>query len=171
MAFWLKTINHRKLVQELYDKRVLHNLLGLKPSPTVVNGDDSGVTLGIPTSSASQAVRSTQSAWHQAEVGVRSDDEHRPSRRRHVSEDEDEGRYDINRRQPPQKRRKMGRPQDSHTIFTTDDEHDSIRDSLDEEEAHYEVDLKDVGMAEKRRSFWLSKAIDMGGTIDDDNDS
>lgn len=109
---------------------------------------------------------------------MESDNEHRFSRYAHATEEQDEGRYDINRRQPPQKRRKIGKPKDSHTVFTTDDddefERNSVRveaegaDSLDEEEAHYasydEVETRGTERTEKRRSYWLSKALDIGGS-------
>jgi non-canonical poly(A) RNA polymerase PAPD5/7 len=178
MMYLLKTVNHRKLVQELYDKRVLHNLLGLKPSPTIVSGADSGTngtaSRRLSSPGPSQAAKRTQSAWHRAEVGVKSDDdEYLPPRRRHAAEDHDEGRYDMR----PQKLRKIERPQANfHTVFTTDDdeyERSSVRvesvDSLDEEEGHYASDDElnsDQGRAKKRRSFWLSKAMNIGIDMD-----
>jgi hypothetical protein len=176
MMYHLKTINHRKLVQELYDKRTLHNLLGLKPSPITVNGDDGKMNGNASRRpSPPRPVKIAQSTRH--ETPVESDEDYLPTRRR---QDQNEGRYDIGRR--PRKFRKIERPQDSHTVFTTDDddeyyERSSVRiesaDSFDEEEAHYAVDKVDLrnparGRAEKRRSYWLSKAINIGGSIDDD---
>ena len=173
-----QTINHRKLVQELYDKRVLHNFLGLKPSPVIVRNDDEKAN-GIASrkSSPPLATRSAQSTWHKAKLGKESDDEYLPTRPRYAAEDKDEDRYNLRRRQLPRKRRKIG-PQNSYTVYTTDDDDEyeptsAGVDSLDEE-AHYasddDFDLRNVhrGKLEKRRSYWLSKAINIGGSVDDE---
>lgn len=178
MGITQETMNHRKLVQELYDKRVLHNLLGLKPSPTVVKHYDGGTnSIGSRRPSSpglsQEAMSAGRSARHKAEVGVESDEEYLPTRHRQVAEDQDEGRYDIGRRrQAPRKYRKIEKAQDSHTAaFTTDDDeyerisvrHGSV-DSLDEE-VHYDDESPSRRRSERRRSFWLSKA--MMSSLDD----
>jgi len=177
MGVTQETINHRKLVQELYDTRVLHNLYGVKPSPAIVNTHTNGSNVNASGSetSRSQATKSVGSTWHRAEVGVESDEDYQNYHRHRQGEGEDEeGRYEIDRQQLPKKRRKVGRIEDSHTVFTTDDDELIVtridsEDSLDEEEAHYAGnDASESGMAERRRSYWLSKAINVGGTIEDD---
>lgn len=161
---------------------MLQTLLGLKSEPVIVNGVDSGMD-GITSKRTSSMglSKNAQSAWHKAEVGVESDDEHPLARHRHVAEDEDEGRYSVGRR-PARKYQKTERPQNHHAVFTTDDDDEYERisagvesaDSLDDEEAHYASDGisgsrgSATGKAEKRRSFWLSKAINIGGSLDDD---
>lgn len=167
-------------MQELYDRRTLHSLLGLKSQPSIVNGggarsDISGS--GKPSSSSARGAESVRSAWREAEPGVEDVEYHRSRRRRsgpHDGEEED-GRYSINKQQPPTKRRKIGKSLGTHTVFTTDEEEDgliSMVDSLDEEEGEYASASddgrrmsggpRDPGKVGKHRSYWLSKAIGIG---------
>ncbi|KAG5634891.1 hypothetical protein H0H81_000408 [Sphagnurus paluster] len=187
MGITQETINHRKLVQELYDKRILHNMLGIMPKPVVTNGHAPPATnngngraggSGKPSSSVTRAnANSVNSAWRAADA------EHEDSYKRHreiisVEDDDDdeEGRYHIGR-EPPHKRQKTGKQRDAHTVFTTDEDEDSLSNCVEseeeEEEAHYASDV-DVGLsnsrpsnpekADKRRSYWLSKGLGMEGS-------
>jgi len=155
----VQMINHRRIVQEVYDKRTLHNLLGIKPRPVVV----SHATNEVDSHSAGTVSR----VWNAPE----DDDEDHfvpDSRsRRHASDDDDEGgRYAIGK-QPPNKRRKIDA--DGPVVsFTTDeseaeDETNSDADSLMEEEGEYDLDFgefKIKGSASvEKRSYWLSKGV------------
>ncbi|KAF8077561.1 hypothetical protein FPV67DRAFT_1684010, partial [Lyophyllum atratum] len=178
MGVTQETINHRKLVQELYDKRVLHNLLGVKPQPVIGNCNDlkilgaSNGSAKPPSSSNSREAKSVKTAWQEADV-EHEDGHHKRHREVDLDEDE-EGRYSIGRQQPPKKRRRKGNLTDTHTVFTTDDDDDhSVISEDDEEEAHYASDVgssrsrRDPEKTDKRRSYWLSKAIgiDSEGSI------
>ncbi|RDB22215.1 Poly(A) RNA polymerase cid14 [Hypsizygus marmoreus] len=175
MGITQETINHRKLVQEVYDKRILHNILGVKPQPSIGTPDSkkkptNGSGSSKPSSLAIRGASSVKTAWHEAEAEPELFDENDHKRRR--DEDDDEGRYKINRQQPPKKRRRTGRVHDNHTVFTTDEDEDE--EGVDEEgdseveDAHYASDdggssrtPRDQEKADKRRSYWLSKAIGM----------
>ncbi|PPQ99090.1 hypothetical protein CVT24_009356 [Panaeolus cyanescens] len=37
MGVTQETINHRRMVQEIYDRRIIHNILGVKPAPIIVH--------------------------------------------------------------------------------------------------------------------------------------
>ncbi|KAG6915743.1 hypothetical protein DXG01_010040 [Tephrocybe rancida] len=172
MGVTQETINHRKLVQELYDRRVLHNLLDVKPQPppvTVANGS-APISNGVGSLSSSNthaASNSVKSAWQEADK----EPEH-PHKRRHDPDDDDEeGRYKIGRHQPPSKRQRTGNMKDSHVTFTTDE--DSASED-EKEELHYGSDIeviepppmsgrssssRDTEKADKRRSYWLSKGV------------
>lgn len=152
-------------MQELYDKRILHNLLGIKPRAI-----DHVVVIGPrkpPSSTAREASNSVISAWHEAEMDP--EDDHQKRRRDHeFPDDDEEGRYSINWKQPPKKRQKVGGGRDRHTVFTTDDEEDGLTTVLDSEaeDAHYASDIgsprqRDLEKMEQRRSYWLSKGVGM----------
>lgn len=162
-------------MQEVYDRRILHNLLGLKPQPSIVNGSRKDAQVGPTSSSAQGARKVVQSAWQVAEPDVDLEhNRHQAQRRpRDSGSDEEEGRYNIGR-QPPKKRRKTGRVEGAHTVFTTDDEDDERHsttartvDSLEEEEGEYASDGSSDGVRDRRRSYWLSK----GRGIENGHDS
>lgn len=86
-----------------------------------------------------------------------------------AEEDEEESRYRIDdRREPPRKRRKLGRESDAHTVFTTDDE-DAEAEELADYSLHVADDEDSVsaakgvkakagrGDASEKRDYWLSK--------------
>ncbi|CAA7271029.1 unnamed protein product [Cyclocybe aegerita] len=172
MGITQETINHRRLVQELYDRRTLHNTLGVKPKPAVV--DDHSSRRGDheeESSSRSKASRAVDSAWEDAREDVQS--EHRE----HSLDDYDEeGRYAIGR-QPPKKRRKTGRASDAHTVVFIDDfEEDEVEegeymsDKLDADAVGRPSQPRAAGKSPKndeRRSYWLSKG---NGTFESDTD-
>ncbi|CCM06442.1 uncharacterized protein FIBRA_08704 [Fibroporia radiculosa] len=109
MGVTQETINHRRLVQEVYDRQVLHRMLGVAPQ--------AGVALHAQTNGQSRVAheKSVKTAWEAVDMELESNDE------RHASGDESRYKTD-DRRQPPRKRRKTGREQDMHTVYTTDDE-------------------------------------------------
>lgn len=169
-----QTINHRRLVQEIYDKRTLHKVLGLSPRAEVAIAE-------YPKSSKSELKikgSSVRSAWREAEY---SDEDAEPvltRKRRHDhrrSDDEEEGRYGI--AQPLRKRQRMGGHADRHTVFVSDDdEEDDLEHSDGEDEGGEEEESevkpksqgtpKDPEEVERKRDYWLSKGFGFG-TIDD----
>ncbi|KAJ3514208.1 hypothetical protein NLJ89_g2503 [Agrocybe chaxingu] len=172
MGITQETINHRRLVQELYDRRTLHNILGVKPTPAIVDDysskrDDHKEE----SSSRPRASRAVDSAWEDPREDDQSD------HREHSPEDHDgEGRYAIGR-QPPKKRRKMGRASDAHTVVFIDDSED---DEGEVEEGEYMSDDADAAGRpsqsrrpgkspndDERRSYWLSKG---NGAFESDTD-
>lgn len=150
---------------------MLHNLLGIKPQPAVIDSAHtrkSGEVQPGASSLASRGAKSVESAWQEAEREL--DDHHK--RHRGYDDEEEEGRYHINRQQPPRKRQKTGGQHDAHAVFTTDDDGDDLLsmlgDDLDslKEEAHYSRSeigpsrsKEDSEKTEQRRSYWLSKGI------------
>ena len=168
-----KTINHRRVVQEVYDRQVLHRMLGITPQPSLSLKDPAG------NGSRTAEAESVKDAWNHADIDL-------GSPRRSVSgvEEEVESRYGIeSRRQPPKKRRKTGTQADEDiTFYTTDDEEDGYSaghqpaddHGISEEEEEYDLSALDAdhrerggGKAEKR-SYWLSKA--MAGGVSDGGD-
>ena len=165
-------------------------MLGVEPRKIAVPSHiaDSRRTISFqPESSRDGHAKSELSAqvvddiFEEADMEMDSDIEEleKPERRDHV--EEEGGRYGISvrRGQPPSKRRRMGTAQDTHTVFTTDDEEEeglivsTITDegeSLDEYEANDLEDARDSKAAQqdRRRSYWLSKGIGTG-PIDDDS--
>ena len=183
MAIALQTINHRKLLQELYDQRVLHSIVGVNPLPTVIKHVGSDKKTSESPSSTRQAV---EDAWEE----MRRNREHAyhessSSRQHHrAANDADEGgRYDIGR-QPPKKRRKTGRAIDNHPVIFVDDDdeeerhgyHDDDDDSAEDGEYgnRHEIDFdnhkpySENARNDRRRSYWLSKGIGPGSLDEDD---
>ncbi|TFY80031.1 hypothetical protein EWM64_g3977 [Hericium alpestre] len=152
-----ESINRRRLIQEIYDKRVLHRLLGVSPKATVVH--DRSSANGSSTSRKNGASASgVQSVWEKADglregrslFGLQSPSP--PSRKHDIIDvdaldSEEESRYAM----PPKKRQRVGNSRDTHTVFTTDEEDtdddkpdiyihtigDDDDDSLAEEEEEY----------------------------------
>jgi non-canonical poly(A) RNA polymerase PAPD5/7 len=176
----MQTINHRRLVQEVYDKGVLHRLVGVKPaagpSPQ-------------PSSAKYPETAGVAAVWEAADdsesLPSESDStatrQKRPRKRKHSRQeatndrdaaDEDESRYAIVRdgAGPPAKRRRTGQAADAHTVFTTDeDEEYALADDTGDTSGSAEegeVDEKAArtgGAGERssreRRSYWLSKGV------------
>ncbi|KAI0636561.1 hypothetical protein C8Q77DRAFT_1154490 [Trametes polyzona] len=179
MGVTQETINHRRVVQEVYDRQVLHRMLGITPKAALA-----------PATATDQAARaegeaSVKSAWGEADMDLQgsSDTELHAS-----SDDAVESRYDIDRRrQPPKKRRRTGARADKDvtapTVYTTDDDdpYDDMYsratqalapsgDGISEEEREYDLSGLDKGKevssaAATRRSYWLSKTT--AGDLDD----
>ena len=182
-----QTINRRKLVQEVYDRRTLHRILNVDSRSSVVID-----LIGEPAQvngSGANGSSSVQAAWKARD---HSDDEsHQPlpfpsqPHPREVIDVDEESRYEI----PPKKRRRLDMTADAHTMFTTDDDgegdeddgvvihtiEDDTDDSIEYEEAEYAL-LSDEseegevrsgskakfanGLSEardKRRAYWAAK--------------
>ncbi|KAF7799612.1 hypothetical protein EIP86_010850 [Pleurotus ostreatoroseus] len=186
MGVTQETINQRRLVQEVYDQRVLHRILGVEPTvPTVSSGPFTDKRNGRKRSR--EGAESVKSAWEEADMELStSDDDKR-------SANEEESRYDIETRLPPKKRMRKGTKIDTH-IYISDDDDDAgdgdvddtalvvhtlqdsdddravVADNDSEQEAAYDTGGSDGeaaapdGRAERKqrtRSFWLSKGIAM----------
>lgn len=179
-------------MQELYDQRILHSILGVQPLPTIVKHiDTDNKTIRSP-SSKRQAV---DDAWEEFRRNREyAYDESPSSSRQHhrVASDIDEGgRYDIGR-QPSKKRRKTGREIDDHPVIFVDDEDEEERhgyrdydDDYDYYSTAEDANLKDDDRRhesdydnrkssypensrnDRRRSYWLSKGVGPG-SLDED---
>ena len=184
----LQTINHRKLVQELYDQRILHSILGVQPLPTVVKHVEFDKKSINSPSSKRQAV---DDAWEERRRNREyAYDESSSSRQHHhrVANDVDEGgRYDIGRH-PPKKRRKTGRAiDDNHPVIFVDDDDEEERLEYDDDEYYYSAeddkydddrhhkrDFEDHKSYpenprnDRRRSYWLSKGVGPGRLDEED---
>ena len=98
-------------------------------------------------------------------------DDHYHKRRREY--EDEEGRYDISWKPPARKRRRAERPEDTETVYISDDEEDEL-DELDstdselEEGEHYVSDVEPAKLQKvaQRRSYWLSKGIGIGEDVD-----
>jgi len=176
MGVTQETINHRRLVQEVYDRRVLHRMLGITPQV---------ITTPTPSHTAAHGQtrvayeESVKTAWEEADINLGSD---------HIRDADDidhetESRNGGGRREPQKKRHKPGREQDMHAIFTTDDEDaDDGRsrrdgDGLSDDQQEYdlgalddvEADLVEAGetkygmerrsSSSAKRDYWLSKGF------------
>lgn len=156
LVSFFKTVNHRKVVQEVYDSRVLHHMLGVQPAvPVVIDPDEpkdekksrSKSNKPMSDTRSHEAKESVKSAWKETEAEQSFDH----SITQHEDEEE-ESRYgianvrDTQQGQPPSKRRRTGKSRDAHTVFTSDA-------SEDESDGHPEADasaspvvhLNDIG--------------------------
>ena len=179
----VQIINQRRLVQDVYDKRTLHHLLGLHPgsdlSPNV--DDRRGRVIKRERSSQlkSKAIESFQPLSDDAVEPIYSSSNHR-------NEDE-QGRYGIEQRRF-KKLRKLRGQDDVHTVFTNDAEEtdeelvsfggDDAGDS-DNDDQEYDLIVEDLRgrkaadrsprtarKIEGKRSYWLSKGIGKGDESD-----
>lgn len=143
----IKTVNHRRLIREVYDDRTLHRLLGVEPLRIRSHGqsDSRRAHAGSSTTTNDHRRPSSQSVQAVEEVSIMSisSDDEKHYKRREPSEEE--GRYEIEgRNRPTKRRRKMGTQADPHTVFTTDEEE--------------EVSVEEGTDQGKRRTYWPSKA-------------
>ncbi|KAF8884822.1 hypothetical protein BD779DRAFT_1535701 [Infundibulicybe gibba] len=161
MGITQETINHRKLVQEVYDKRTLHNILGL--TVPVILDDTHKAPLA---SSSSRGTQSVQAAWREAEADGHSDHESHDDRHRSRRFDEMDGggRYNINKRS--RKRRRAARYDDDYEVYPTTDDEDHPRrprttpNGISEtEDGEYLSDGTIDSRTDRRRSYWLSKGF------------
>ena len=175
----LQTINHRKLVQELYDQRVLHSIVGVKPLPSIVKHIEYNKKTSQSPSSKRQAV---EDAWEERRRNREyAYDESAGSQQRHrvANDSEEGGRYDIERHLT-KKRRKTSREIDKHpVIFVDDDEEEEHRgyhgndysedDEYDDRhERGFNKSYPEIPRNDRRRSYWLSKGIGPGSLDEDD---
>jgi len=185
-----ETINHRRLIQEVYDDRTLHRMLGVEPRKTVVPAQviDTRRTISFQSESSrnghAKSIQVVEEIFEEADMEMESDIEELEKLERHrkrrdrSEEEEEEGRYGIGaQEQPPNKRRRTGTAKDPHTVFTTDDEDEEegliVNTFTDEGESleEYESDGADEARdskAAQRRSYWLSKGVGTGA-IDGDS--
>jgi len=162
-------------VQKLYEKRVLHDILGIKPQISKVRQD---AKIDDPLSSSSSNAKNSQaveSAWASAAPGDGLDHEDQRSRGRRHSESsrhDERGRYDI---EPTKKRWRVERSPDAHTSYITDEEDDRSEDELKYWEEKYRNGRSGEdrssrlmnGDRGKRCDYWLAKAAAIGGAAND----
>jgi non-canonical poly(A) RNA polymerase PAPD5/7 len=175
-----QTINHRRVVQEVYDKRVLHKMLGVEA--VAISAVDPPVDPDT-AGSASKAYPETAgvaAVWEAADDSESAASEEAPppppSRKRKPArqqpakdadeESAEESRYTIVKdgAGPPAKRRRTGQSADAHTVFTTDEEEREYAvddgDDSDEEEGEVAEKGRPNGRSSaERRSYWLSKGV------------
>ncbi|KAF9532773.1 hypothetical protein CPB83DRAFT_758580 [Crepidotus variabilis] len=192
MGITQETINHRKLVQELYEDRTLHDILGVQsratPAPVTIVKDVEGSRAmrthkkrSSPQNkppSASGKESSRQSATKVYGDSEGSDGEIIVS---HINghqyeQDDEDGRYAIGR-PPPKKRRRTGKQSDAHTVIFVGDEDDEHEEGefvgfSDSEKGEDEAKSSSQvangqGKTGERRSYWLSKGKGVGGVEDD----
>ena len=156
-------------MQEVYDKKVLHTLMGVMPRPIVSQPNlGSNVTVnGAQSSGSTTSQGAVHAAWKENDEDITSD--LRPT----AYDEEEEGRYHIGReRPPPHKRRRTGKAADTHTVFIADDEGEDsssaahAEDEIDDDDELSDEDhrpgdrrrIQQTSMPGKRRSYWLAKA-------------
>ena len=170
-------------MQEIYDQRVLHSILGVQALPAVVKHVQTDEKNGYKPSSPSSKRKVVEDAWEETRQS-RDYAYEESSRPRRVADEED-GRYHIGRYPPPpKKRRKTGRRKiDDHPVIFVDDddeveersrgydngagggEYESYEgDGVDRYPSYYEKPRND-----KARSYWLSKGIGPRSVYDDDD--
>jgi non-canonical poly(A) RNA polymerase PAPD5/7 len=187
-------------VQELYDSRTLHRIVGVSAKAHLAassngastNGDVEHTKKKSKTSkpkSKPKEAKGVFSVWEEADMELESDNDH--PRQRDGGEEEEEGRYGIEKRHQKSSRRQ--KTSASAVTFITDDESDvsevkmlkkaavdvpitefiDDRNSEDDrEEGEYISSEEDAGddrlkskkneSGERRRSYWLSKADGLG---------
>ena len=153
-------MNNRILLQEVYDKRLLHNLLGASPTThtRVVVAD---VIDTAPRGKSSTTVAVAAGTRRSPDMTVETDEESLPQEPSGSHQDKDElGKYHIEKRRPLHMHGASQSNQQPE-VFTADEE-----DSVDEEEEAYEMNLDDGFSGDetrsrmsRRRSYWLSKGI------------
>jgi non-canonical poly(A) RNA polymerase PAPD5/7 len=142
-------------VQEVYDKKVIHRLVGVQPKTTVMQDDRQPSSIVNSKGGGASVV---QSVWEPAERCEDSEEEGHARKRQSsrtvlsrevidVDADEEESRYEITGK----KGRKTREVIDGDTIFTTDEEsEDEEREKRKGEQAPVKINRK--------RAFWASKA-------------
>ncbi|TFY55297.1 hypothetical protein EVJ58_g8335 [Rhodofomes roseus] len=141
MGVTQETINHRRLVQDVFDRRVLHRMLGITPRADVVPEVPQAASNG---KSNAKHKASVQTAWEEADIAPASD-------KSAAEDEEEESRYRIDdRREPPRKRRRLGRESAIHTVFTTDDED---AEDVQEYSMHVVEDEDSVSVAKGTRAL------------------
>lgn len=151
-------INNRRLLEEVYEKRVLHKLLRVAPQPSVIIAD-------VPTDHNAKGKSrpdSVQEDWG-GEMELESDDEVGHEAAEEGNSDES-GRYDIQERRRTRSGRTNGTDQlDLLATYTTDE--DDLSEDEREDQAYDSVGSDDdvrKGRKERRRSYWLSKCVGPG---------
>lgn len=164
-----KTVNHRRLVQEVYDDQTIQELLGMERKPRVRDRN------GAPGPSHTKEAQSVKEAWNEADASFESDirinvpvpDRNIASEQQlaqtHSDGEVEESRYQRN--EPKRKRQRTGHEwKDVHTVYVSDDEVVDSEDSLEMEEREY-ASRRTAGGAPKglshaeRRAYWASKGV------------
>lgn len=189
-----QTINHRRLIQEIYDDKVLHRLLGVEPRKTVevIESHRTVKVHSEPNGSVKVTSTSTRIVEEifEKDMQMNSDMEEdsaplRVNGSRAEQSDEEGGRYGIaSREQPQSKRQKTGKEQDMHNVYTTDDDEDedlrltvntvsdgqtSIEDGEYASGDSKEVPESNSAQRDKKRAYWLAKGVGPGSMNGDSN--
>jgi non-canonical poly(A) RNA polymerase PAPD5/7 len=187
MGVTQETVNHRRVVQEVWEDRVLHKLLGIEdilatPSKSKEYPQETGVagvweadeTASDSSESSSDDSDTSQRSKKRKRVPTQTTD-HRDE------EDEEESRYRIKKDAkaggPPRKRIRVGAEVDAHPNATTEED-EEYGGSIDSDNDSEEVEDGEVAEAKvsrsgdrekstKRRSYWLSKAMGLSAADSD----
>ncbi|KAG2154089.1 hypothetical protein DEU56DRAFT_437181 [Suillus clintonianus] len=165
-----ETLNNRLLLQEVYDQRLLHKLLGTSPKARVVVAGVLDASTAQERSSTT-AARTTWTRERSVDMMIETDEESLSQEPSGSRQDNDElGKYHIEKRRTVQRHEAS---QSGQQPEFTADEDDSVDEELDEEEGTYEMGLDDEASGDetrsrmsRRRAYWLSKGI--GDDSDDD---
>lgn len=151
-----ETLNNRLLIQEVYDQRSLHELLGTSPKPCIVIADV--LETVAQDKSSTTAGSTTRIQERSVNMVLETDDESLPQEPSGSRQGNDElGKYHIKKRRTVQ--RHEASRSDQQPEFTADED-----DSVDEEEVSGDDTRNKINI---RRSFWLSKGF--GGESADDS--
>jgi len=157
--YTIQTINRRRIVQEVYDKKVIHRLAGVQPKATVMQ--DGPQSSGIVDSKGGGA-SIVQSVWEPTERCEDTEDEGHARKRgssatnlsREVidvdADEEEESRYEITGRKRRRTREVIG----AETIFTTDEGSEGDEGGRRKGGQGEQVPVK----INRKRAFWASKA-------------
>jgi hypothetical protein len=150
-------------VQEVYDKKVIHRLVGVQPKTTVMQDDAQLSGIVHPKGGGASIV---QSVWEPAERSQDTEDEGHARKRQSsttvlsrevidVDADGEESRYEITGR----KRRRTREVIDVEAIFTTDEGSEDEEGGKGKGREGEQVLVK----INRKRDFWASKAGTVAG--------
>ncbi|KIK46541.1 hypothetical protein CY34DRAFT_75895 [Suillus luteus UH-Slu-Lm8-n1] len=143
-----ETLNNRLLIQEVYDQRSLHKLLGTSPKPRIVIADVPKTAARDKSSTAAGNTKRIREC--SVDMELETDDESLPQEPSGSHQDSNEfGKYHIEKRRLVQ--RHEASQSDQQPEFTADED-----DSVDEEEVSGDEVRNKMSI---RRSFWLSKGF------------
>lgn len=147
-------------MQDVYDKEVLHRIVGVPPKATVTQEDPQ---LRDSVHSKRGGASIVQSAWEPAERSQEAEDDGYARKRESSTttlsrevidiDPDEESRYEIARR----KRRRTKEVIDAETVFTEDE---GSEDDVIVVESSEEEERKGGGQVKinRKRAFWASKA-------------
>lgn len=142
-------------MQEVYDKKVIHRLVGVQPK-TAVMQDDSQLSGNVHSKGDGASI--VQSVWEPAERCEDTEEEGHARKRRavlpreviDVDADEEESRYEITGRKGGKTREVI----DAEMIFTTDEESGDEEGVTSKGGEGVQVPVR----INRKREFWASKA-------------
>ncbi|KAG8217937.1 hypothetical protein J3R82DRAFT_6104 [Butyriboletus roseoflavus] len=155
-----ETINNRRLLQEVYEKRLLHQLLRVPPQASVVTAD-------VPIDQDVKGKPGMEEEWD-GDMELESGDE--------IVEEgnpDESGRYDIQERRLARSGDTNGAGRcDPLTSYYTTDEEDLSEDELEDQAYDIAGSDDDTGKGRmgRRRSYRLSRGIGPHDRDDDDDD-